>query len=50
MALTTHQGSTEEAHLQSYPDEFVFRFNRDRSRSRGPVFCRLLELVVATAG
>jgi transposase-like protein len=45
--LSTHQGSVEEAHLQSYLDEFVFRFNRRRSRSRGLVFYRLLEL---TAG
>jgi len=35
--LSTHQGSVEEAHLQSYLDEFVFRFNRRRSRSRGLV-------------
>jgi len=42
--LSTHQGSVEEAHLQSYLDEFVFRFNRRRSRSRGLVFYRVLEL------
>jgi hypothetical protein len=44
--LSTHQGSVEEAHLQSYLDEFVFRFNRRRSRSRGLVFYRVLELAV----
>ena len=33
--LGTHQGSVDEAHLQSYLDEFVFRFNRRTSRSRG---------------
>jgi hypothetical protein len=44
--LSTHQGSVEEAHLQSYLDEFVFRFNRRRSRSRGLVFYRLLEFAV----
>jgi len=44
--LSTHQGSVDEAHLQSYLDEFVFRFNRRRSRSRGLVFYRLLELAV----
>jgi hypothetical protein len=44
--LSTHQGSVEEAHLQSYLDEFVFRFNRRRSQSRGLVFYRLLELAV----
>ena len=42
--LSTHQGSVEEAHLQSYLDEFVFRFNRRRARSRGLVFYRLLQL------
>ena len=42
--LSTHQGSVEEPHLQSYLDEFVFRFNRRRSASRGLVFYRLLEL------
>lgn len=44
--LGTHQGSVDEAHLQSYLDEFVFRFNRRRSRSRGLVFYRLLEFAV----
>ena len=38
--LGTHQGSVEPAHLASYLDEFVFRFNRRRSRSRGMVFYR----------
>jgi transposase-like protein len=36
--LGTHQGSVDAAHLQSYLDEFVFRFNRRTSRSRGLVF------------
>lgn len=44
--LGTHQGSVEEKHLQSYLNEFVFRFNRRRSRSRGMVFYRVLELAV----
>src|SRR5512132_17346 len=44
--LSTHQGSVDETHLQSYLDEFVFRFNRRRSRSRGLVFYRVLELTV----
>ena len=44
--LSTHQGSVDDAHLQAYLDEFVFRFNRRRSRSRGLVFYRLLELAV----
>lgn len=45
--LGTHQGSVDEAHLQSYLNEFVFRFNRRRSRSRGLVFYRVLELAMA---
>ena len=47
--LGTHQGSVDAAHLQSYLDEFVFRFNRRRSRSRGMLFYRVLELAVAHA-
>jgi len=45
--LGTHQGSVGDAHLQSYLNEFAFRFNRRRSRSRGLVFYRLLELAIA---
>ena len=45
--LGTHQGSVDSAHLASYLNEFVFRFNRRRSRSRGTVFYRVLELAVA---
>ena len=45
--LGTHQGSVELAHLPSYMNEFVFRFNRRRSRSRGLVFYRVLELAIA---
>jgi transposase-like protein len=44
--LGTHQGSVDPAHLQAYLDEFVFRFNRRTSRSRGLVFHRVLELAV----
>jgi hypothetical protein len=36
----------EPAHLPSYLNEFVFRFNRRRSRSRGLLFYRALELAV----
>jgi len=45
--LGTHQGSVDAAHLPSYLNEFAFRFNRRRSRSRGLVFYRVLELAVA---
>ena len=44
--LSTHQGRFDEAHLQSYLDEFVFRFNRRKSRSRRLLFYRVLELAV----
>jgi transposase-like protein len=45
--LGTHQGSVDEAHLAGYLNEFVFRFNRRRSRSRGLVFYRVLDLAAA---
>lgn len=44
--LGTHQGSVRPEHLASYLNEFVFRFNRRRSRSRGLVFYRVLELAI----
>lgn len=46
--LGTHQGSVVPEHLQSYLEEFTFRFNRRTSRNRGLVFRRLLERAVAT--
>ena len=46
--LGTHQGSILPVHLQSYLEEFTFRFNRRTSRSRGLVFLRLLEQAIAT--
>ena len=36
----------DPAHLEAYLNEFVFRFNR-RSRSRGMLFYRVLELAAA---
>jgi len=44
--LGTHQGSIEAAHMGNYLNEFVFRFNRRTSRSRGLVFHRVMELAV----
>jgi transposase-like protein len=44
--LGTHQGSTDGDHLPAYMNEFVFRFNRRNSRSRGMVFYRILQLAV----
>jgi len=46
--LGTHQGSVTPDHLQSYLEEFTFRFNRRTSNSRGLVFRRLLEQSVIT--
>jgi transposase-like protein len=46
--LGTHQGSFSVEHLQSYLEEFTFRFNRRTSSSRGQLFHRLLEQAVAT--
>lgn len=46
--LGTHQGAISAAHLQSYLEEFTFRFNRRTSGSRGLVFRRLIEQAVAT--
>jgi transposase-like protein len=46
--LGTHKGSFSAEHLQSYLEEFTFRFNRRTSRSRGLVFRRLLEQAVVT--
>ncbi len=46
--LGTHQGAVTDDHLQSYLEEFTFRFNRRSSRSRGLVFRRLLEQAVVT--
>ncbi len=45
--LGTHQGSVDSAHLASSLNEFVFRLTRRRSRSRGKVFKRVLDLTVA---
>jgi transposase-like protein len=47
--LGTHQGAVAHSHLDYYLDEFVFRFNRRRSRSRGLLFYRLLEQSLAIA-
>ena len=46
--LGTYQGSVTPEHLQSYLEEFTFRFNRRTSRNRGLVFRRLLEQAIVT--
>ena len=47
--LGTHQGSFSQEHLQSYLEEYTFRFNRRLSKNRGLVFRRLLEQAVNTS-
>jgi len=41
--LGTHQGAVRHPHLDYYLDEFVFRFNRRTSASRGKLFYRLIQ-------
>jgi transposase-like protein len=45
--LGTHQGAVSQKHLNYYLDEFTFRFNRRRSKSRGKLFFRLAQQSVA---
>lgn len=45
--LGTHHGGVTHEHLDYYLDEFAFRFNRRRSRSRGMLFYRLVQQAVA---
>lgn len=44
--LGTHQGAVGHPHLDDYLDEFVFRFNRRTSASRGKLFYRLAQQAV----
>jgi transposase-like protein len=46
--LGTHQGAISHEHLDSYLNEFVFRFNRRTSAHRGKLFLRLAEQSVIT--
>ena len=45
----THQGAPRPSHLDYYLSEFVFRFNRRTSRSRGLLFYRLIQQAVNIA-
>lgn len=45
--IGTHQGAVSSKHLDYYLDEFTFRFNRRRSRSRGKLFFRLVQQALA---
>lgn len=44
--MGTLHGSVSPEHMQAYFDEWVFRFNRRNSRSRGLLFQRLLQQAV----
>jgi transposase-like protein len=44
--LGTLQGSCSKEHFAYYLDEFAFRFNRRKSKSRGMLFYRLLQNAV----
>lgn len=44
--LGTHQGGVRPSHLPSYLDEYVFRFNRRTSGSRGKLFHRLMQYLM----
>jgi len=46
--LGTHQGAVARGQLPYYLDEFTFRFNRRRSKSRGKLFFRLMQQAVST--
>jgi hypothetical protein len=45
--MGTHRGAVSLERLDYYLDEFTFRFNRRKSRSRGKLFFRLLQQAVA---
>jgi transposase-like protein len=44
--MGTHQGAISHEHFDAYLDEFVFRFNRRTSASRGKLFYRLTQQAV----
>lgn len=47
--LSTHQGAVSGEHLDYYPDEYTFRFNRRKSGSRGMLFYRLMQQATTTS-
>jgi len=47
--IGTHQGAIRDNQIDAYLDEFVFRFNRRKSRYRGLLFYRLLQQAVVTS-
>jgi len=47
--LGTHHGRLDLHHMDSYLEEFVFRFNRRTSTARGQLFQRVIENAVRVA-
>lgn len=47
--LGTHHGAVSNEHLDYYLDEYTFRFNRRKSKARGLLFYRLLQLSLQTS-
>jgi transposase-like protein len=47
--LGIHQGAIRRSHLTYYLDEFTFRFNRRKSKTRGLLFYRLMQQAVDCA-
>jgi ISXO2-like transposase domain len=45
--MGTRQGAVSRKHLDYHLDEFTFRFNRRRSKSRGKLFFRLVQQALA---
>lgn len=45
----TFNGRFEPKYLQNYPDEFVFRFNRRKSKHIGKKFMRIVQQAVKSA-
>jgi len=44
--LGMHHGAVREKHLQAYLDEFVFRYNRRKTKGVGRIAARVLENLV----
>ena len=49
LIVSTHQGRFEPKYLQNYLDEYVFRFNRRKSKYIGKKFMRIVQQAVRSA-
>ena len=47
--LGTYQGSIDKSYLQTYLEEYAFRFNRKTSHNRGWLFYRLVQGAMSTS-